>query len=158
MPQTPYTPPEARVSDPLEQYQPKPLSVRRAAMCLWTSAALIGVLTTLQLVGAVSTADLGATAGIGLTTFALLGFVAEKIRAGRGWARWLFLVIYVVGSLGFMALVLFAPQIVLAQPVMWQASNTMQFALQTAALAFMFTRASREWFKTPHAATPARAA
>ena len=117
MAKTPYDPPTARVSDPSEPYGVRPLSVGRAVICLWASAGITGAGTVLQLVGVIPTADLTATIVIGLTTFALLAFVAEKIRAGRGWVRWLFLVIYILGSFGFIATMLFLPQVFLAQPL-----------------------------------------
>jgi hypothetical protein len=118
---------------------------------LWISAAITGLLTALHLFGVMPTSDLGATVAIGLTTFALMGFIAEKIRAGRGWARWLFLVLYVVGLFGFIVSALFAPQGFFSQPVVLQGSAVAQLALQTAALVLLFSRDSREWFRTAHA-------
>jgi hypothetical protein len=125
--------------------------VLRAAKSLWASAAVAAVLTLLQLVGVIATDNIGATAVIGCLTVALLGLMAEKTRAGRGWARWLFLIIYILGSLGFIATVVLAPQVFLAQPALLQGSAVVQFALQTAALAFMFSPSSRQWFRPAHA-------
>ena len=147
MSETPYSPPRARVSDPLEERQPRPLSVTRAAMFLWISAAGTGLLTVLQLIGVIPTDNLGATAAIGLVSFAVLGFIAEKLRTGRGWVRWLFLAIYVFGSLGFVASLILASEAFFSQPLLLQGSAAIQLALQTAALVFMFQRASATWFR-----------
>jgi len=134
-----------------ETHPPQRVSVQRAVICLWISAGLTAVLTALQLVDVIPTIDLGATAAIGLVTFALLAFVAERIRAGNGRARWLYLGLYILGSFGFLSTVSFALQAFLQLPILLQASCVLQFVLQTAALALLFTRESREWLAKPHA-------
>jgi hypothetical protein len=116
-------------------------------MFLWISAAGTGLLAVLQLLGVIPTDNLGATAAIGLFSFALLGFIAEKLRAGRGWVRWLFLAIYVFGGLGFVASLILASEVFFSQPLLLQGSAAIQFALQTAALVLMFQRASATWFR-----------
>ena len=108
-------------------------------------------MTALQVVGVVPTESPLMTAMIGLVTVGLLALVAIKLGAGRGWARWLFLVLYFLGTFGFIILLFLAPQAFLSQPLLGQASATIQVVLQTAALVLMFTRASREWFGAPSA-------
>jgi len=151
MSQTPYAPPTARVSEPPEVLHPKPTSVRRAVVCLWISVALTAALTAFQLVGVVATAEIVQIAVTGVVTAGLLALIAAKLAAGRGWARWLFMALYVFGSLMFVISVLLVPQVFLSTPALLQASAVVQFALQTAALVLMFTHASRQWFKAPHA-------
>ena len=87
----------------------------------------------------------------------MLGFIAEKISAGRNWSRWLFAAVFALGAFGFIASVLLAPQIYLSQLPVLKASTLVQITLQTAALAFMFSSASRQWFKTPRETTRIRA-
>jgi len=81
----------------------------------------------------------------------LLAWVAEKIRGGRSWARWLFLVVYVLGSLSVAAVAVLAPQLFLSQPMLLRGSGVVQFALQTIALVLMFSPTSRHWFGRTHA-------
>lgn len=84
-------------------------------------------------------------------TAGLLALVASKVSAGRGWARWLFLAVWILGSLSGMAVVVLAPQAFLAWPGTVQAIAIVQFVLQTGALVMLFTHASREWFGAPDA-------
>jgi hypothetical protein len=93
------------------------------------------------------------TATIGLVTAGLLGLIAVSISARRGWGRWLFAVIYVLGTLGFVMLVAITPETFRAFPMVLQANMVVQFALQTAALVLMFSSTSRQWFRARHAAT-----
>ena len=152
MPQTPYAPPTARVSDPPEPSK-RPLSVQRAATCLWASAGVTALLTILQGVGIVVTPNVGITVVTGCLTVALLGWIAEQIRAGRVWARWLFLVIYVLGLVAILSVAVFAPQLFLSQTPVLQTSSVVQLAVQTIALVLMFNPESRQWFGRPHAST-----
>jgi hypothetical protein len=93
------------------------------------------------------------TAIIGLLTVGLLAIVAGSISARHGWARWLFAVIYVLGTLGAMVLVVMAPQFFRVLPIVLQVNMVAQFILQTAALILMFSSASRHWFATRHGET-----
>jgi hypothetical protein len=95
----------------------------------------------------------GTTAIIGLGTAGLLALVAGSIGARHGWARWLFAVIYVLGTLGALILVATAPEVFRALPIVLQLNTIAQFILQTAALMLMFSSASRQWFATRHAET-----
>lgn len=126
----------------------KPQSIRRAVTCLWISAGLVALLTVVSWTGA-----LGIPAGVGhtltnLLTFLLLALVAIKINAGRNWARWLFAVVYVLGSLMFLVSLLLAPQVFRSFPAVLQGSTFLQFALQTVALVLLFIDTSGQWFKS----------
>jgi MFS-type transporter involved in bile tolerance (Atg22 family) len=111
-----------------------------------TAAKVLGLV---PLVG--STA--GMTATIGLVTAGLLALIAGSVSARRGWGRWLFAVIYVIGTLGVVMLVLITPETFRTFPLVLQANMVVQFVLQTAALVLMFSSTSRQWFRTRHAAT-----
>ena|SRR5690242_18495616 len=117
--------------------QPQP--VRRAAICLWISAALTLLAMTAQLLGWVSLvgASPGMTVAIGLCAAALLGVVAAGISARRGWARWLFAVVYVFGIFGTMVMVVVTPDTFRALPGVLQANTIAQFILQTVALIYV---------------------
>ena len=131
-----------------------PTSIRRTAFCLWVSAFLALLATLLQVTGIVSSvASPGITLAIGLLTAGLLALVAAKVNTGRGWARWLFLVLYVIG-VPFAALIfLGAPQTFRALPALLQINVVAQSVLQTAAVAFMYTATSRAWFRSARAST-----
>ncbi len=75
----------------------------------------------------------------------------RKSRRGAHWARWLFVVIYALGSAGFSVLFIVMPQEFLSLPIVMQACGLIQVVLQTCALILMFSRASRQWFNAPYA-------
>ena len=152
MARSPYAPPTARISDPQEVRGPIPTSARRAAQFLWASFALSLVLGALYLLGAVPSPNLTLDVATTFGTAALIALIATKVGAGRKWARWLFVVIYVLGSAGFSVLFIVMPQEFLSLPRLLQLSGLVQIILQTCALILMFTRASRQWFKAPYAA------
>ena len=145
--QTPYSPPLAPVRDPAEPELPKPPAIARAAICLWISAAIVVLVTAFALAGSDLRQALPAIL-ISLFTFGLLVLVALKINAGRGWVRWLFLVLWLLGSAMFVVGLVMAPQAFLALPKLDQAVALVQFTLQTAALVFMFLPASGNWLRS----------
>ena len=128
----------------------RPNTVPGAAYCLWASAALVLLVTTAQITGLVAnlSGTVGMAVAIGVGTAALLGVIAWYLSRGRNWARWLFAVIYVIGTLGLLAI---TPEAFLALPTILQANMILQFILQTVALILMFTRASNQWFKAKRA-------
>jgi hypothetical protein len=127
-----------------------PLSVRKAVICLWISVGLGLLMTMAQVTSLVPKvgASTSVTAVIGLTTAGLLALIAVKTNAGQGWARWLFVVLYVIGTLTSIALAVVAPAMFIALPTILQANIIVQFVLQTLALVFMFTSTSRHWSKS----------
>jgi len=131
-----------------------PVSVRRAAACLWASAALALVLTAAQVVWVVKPGDVGVTIGIGVGTAGLLALFAAKISAGRGWARWTYTFIYTFGTLASVVLLLVIPGALRAYPALLLVGTLAQFVLQTTAVVLIFTNASRSWFKAARV-TPA---
>ena len=155
MAQTPYAPPAARVSDPPEARGPVPASLRRAARFLWASFVLSVALAGLYLVDAVPSGNSTVDSVTTIVTAALIALIAVKVGAGRNWARWLFLVIYILGSVMFGVVLIVMPQAFLSMPGLLQVSALAQFTVQTCALVLMFTRPSRRWFQAPRAAASA---
>ena len=126
----------------------KPQSIQRAVACLWVSASLVALLTVASWSGV-----LEIPSGVGptltnLLTFLLIALTAIKVSAGRNWARWLFAVVYVLGSLMFLVSLLLAPQVFRSLPTVLQGSTVVQFVLQTAALVLLFIGTSSQWFRT----------
>ena len=146
MTRTPYAPPAARVSDPPQVRGPTPPSVRRAAQFLWASFVLAAALGVLHLAGAVPSANSTVDAITAMVSAALIALIAAKVGAGRNWARWLYVAIYLLGSAMSVVLLIFMPQAFLSLPGPLQASALVQLLLQTCALVLMFTPASRRWF------------
>lgn len=130
----------------------RPPPVERAVICLWTSVGLTLVVTGLQVFGIVPAPGAVVAAMTGVITAGLLALVALKIARRRGWARWLFLVLYMLGSFAFIVSLLIAPGVFVSMPTLAKGSAILQFGLQTLALAFMFGPVSRQWFKAAHVA------
>ena len=124
----------------------RPGAVRAAVVCLWISVGLALAITAAQVARLLPAADVEMTALIGLASAGLLALIAAMIGAGRGWARWLFAVVYAIGALATVATMLAVPQLYLAMPTLLQVSTAAQFALQTVALVLIFTGASLRWF------------
>jgi len=148
MSQTPYAPPAARVGDAPEPEYPKPAWIGRAVACLWACVVLVLVVAAFELFGVTPSANFLESMVTALVSAALLALIAAKSAAGRGWPRWLFLVLYVIGTLTFGASVLLAPEALQALGAVERISALAQFALQTAALVFLFTPASGQWFRS----------
>lgn len=153
---TPYAPPVARVGDPAERITEKPQSIRLAVLFLWISMGLAVAMQALRLPGylqmmrsgAMMPADLAAQIGGTAISCALVVLVAVKIGAGRGWARWIYLALYMLGMAMTVLTLAMMPrmfQYLSAAPIA-AASIALQTVLQTTALAAMFVRPSRQWF------------
>jgi hypothetical protein len=125
----------------------KPKSVQRAVVCLWISVGLALIVTGAPFIGLLDSPDIVTATITNLVTAGFLALVAAKIGAGRGWARWLFAVVYILGSFAGIVSLLVAPQMFRSSPPILQGSGILQFALQTAAFVLMFTSTSRQWFK-----------
>ena len=126
----------------------KPQSIQRAVTCLWVSANLVALFTVLSWTGA-----LCIPSGVGPTLSNLLVFlyfawIAIKVSAGRNWARWLFAVMYVLGTIMFFVSLLLAPQVFRSMPTVLQGASVVQFALQAVALVLLFIGTSSQWFRS----------
>ena len=131
---------------PNEPSNHPPASVRRAVLCIWISIALVVLLSVGSVLGVADIPSNVATLVTSVLTACLLALVAVKVSAGKGWARWLYAALFVFGSAGFVALALLVPEVFNVLPMALKASGFVQFALQGAAFALMFTQASRQWF------------
>ena len=131
----------------------KPVSVRRAAACLWGSAGLALVLTALEVVLRVKPGNAGETIAIGVITTALLALIAAKTSAGRRWARWLYVFLYTVGTFSFVFVLLVNPGALRAYPTLLLMGTLAQFVLQTTAIVLIFKNSSRQWFDAARAKT-----
>ena len=88
-----------------------------------------------------------------LLTLAFMLFVITKLSAARGWARWVFAVVYLLGSAVTVYLSLFEPQTFRNQPLALQATGLLQLALQTAAMVLLLLPSARQWFRARRAPT-----
>jgi peptidoglycan/LPS O-acetylase OafA/YrhL len=126
---------------------PPPASMRAAIVCLWLSVAIVAVLTLASWANVLGLPNTPSLTVNNLLTLALLVLIAIKISAQRGWARWLFAVLYVLGSLATLYLAVFVPQSFRNLPAMLQVTGLAQLGLQTAAMVLIFLPPSRRWFK-----------
>ena len=129
----------------------KPRSTRWTVILLWTSTGLAALMTLLHLIGVVPTHNAAIRAAIGGIIVALWAFIATMVNSGRGWARWLFVILYVLGSVLEIISMLLVPRLFLAMPHLAQAYSVAQFVLLTVAVILTFTKSSREWFKSARA-------
>jgi peptidoglycan/LPS O-acetylase OafA/YrhL len=135
------------IAMPSETTSTRPKSMQRATICLWLSASLVALLTVASWLGVQGIPSGAQSTTTNVITFALLALIANKVSARRNWARWVFAVIYVLGSAMFLFAALLAPQVFLSMPVVLQSSAIVQFALQTVALILLFVNSSRQWFR-----------
>ena len=124
-----------------------PKAVRLAVTCLATSTALSAVLTIVYWTGLLALPVGGSNFTNGVTC-AWLALATWKIAAGRGWARWLFIAFYVLGSVGMVIIMLVKPEVLHVLPTVLIASAFTQLGLQTAALIFLLSGGSPEWFRS----------
>ena len=148
-----YKPPNAKVGDPPEVSLPRPASVRLAVTCLWLSAAIAVALELWSMFKGPYITLNPMDLAIAAVTAALFAFVATRLGAGRGWARWLFVVFYGIGLVIYLAVMLLQPELL----AIVTASEIVQLALQTTALISMFTRGTRQWLRAMRSARSSRA-
>ncbi len=129
-----------------------PQPVRVACALVWTAAAL-GLLLNVALMFGYVTLP-GAGQGLllqsfsALFSFALLGLLAVKMRAGRNWARWLFAVLVALGVLGILMTTMLAGQLMNAMPAIVWISGAVNTALQLVALFLVFRGEGAAWFRS----------
>lgn len=130
----------------------KPSSIKNAVVLIWVSASIILILT-------LTSAFFGAPIPIGIEevltnfiTVAVLALCAIKTNSGRGWPRWLLLVLFTLGNLMIILAWLFAPQVVEAMPFVSKVVSVLQFIIQLAVLVLLFVQPSRLWFSNVQSA------
>lgn len=124
-----------------------PSALRVAIACLWCSIALVALLTAAAWLGIGGVAYSASLLVNNLLTLALLVLITLKLCAGRGWARWLFAVVYLLGTLMTLYLAVFVPQSFGSLPALLQITGLLQLVLQTAAMVLICIPAARPWFK-----------
>ena len=124
-----------------------PKTIRRAVTCLVISLVLAVVLDVALGTGLLQPPG-GASNVVNFGSAALLALVTWKVAVGRRWARWLFVILYVLGTLAGVIMFLVRPEIFLAWPKVMIASSLVQLALQSAAVAFLFMPTSNAWFRS----------
>jgi hypothetical protein len=145
---TPYSPPLAPVRDPAETEVPKPPAVGWAVRCLWISCGVLVLSTGIALAGIAGPRNMVPLLLTSLFSLGVLVLVALLLNARRGWPRWLYLVVYLLGAASLVAGGLLAPRVFFAMPALDQVTLTAQFGLQTAALVLMFTPAAGRWLRS----------
>jgi hypothetical protein len=143
-----YAPPTAQVADPVEETGERPPAVVNAVRLLWISFGLgmlglfsgpLGIKTTAQ--------GIGALIGAGLV-FAIWAWVIAKIASGRNWARRLFLILLVIGTIFMVTTLPVTARIYAARPVS-AGISLVQTVLEFIAFYFLVTAPAREWFNRP---------
>jgi glucan phosphoethanolaminetransferase (alkaline phosphatase superfamily) len=129
--------------------QPPP--VRAALLCLWLSTGILALLTVAAWANLLSLPNTSSVTVNNLLTLAFMLFVIAKLTAARGWARWVFAVVYLLGSAVTLYLSIFEPQTFRNQPLALQVTGLAQLALQTAAMVLLLMPAARQWFKVQRA-------
>jgi hypothetical protein len=133
----------------------RPSLVTAAERLLWLSAAIAAVFTTAAYVGLLPFRIPGNAVVSNLITVAFIALGAVKIGAGRNWARWLMLVVFVLGSLMLPLAMIFAPQVLRSMPTLLVLVGFIQFVIQLAALILVLMPASKGWFQpTAQVAAP----
>ena len=149
-PHDPFQPPKAPLEVPVDK-GPRPKRVKTGALLIATAAVLSFIVNAAMWAGLVRfpNSPQGTLTDIvsALVTLTLLGFLAWKIYAGRNWARLLFSVLVVLGVLGFVISVPFAPELMKTIPPSLWVTSTIQTGLQVVALFLVFTGDAPPWFR-----------
>ena len=145
MAQSPYSPPAAPVGDPPEPQHafPKPRQVSIAVACLWWSLALAVPSLYFEGQRLESTGELIFFAAIMLLVFGFVAYLNVKISQGRNWARWLFLVLVVVGVASF----LIPDDSNRAVSLVESGLTVVSFVLDGVALYLLFSWPGALWFR-----------
>jgi hypothetical protein len=135
----------------LQTHTNQPPSVRAALACLWLSTAVLTLLTIAAWANLLALPNTASTTVNNLLTLVFMLLVIVKLTAGRGWARWVFAVVYFLGSAVTVYLSVVQPQIFRDQPLALQVTGLLQLALQTVAMVLLVVPASRQWFAAQRA-------
>ncbi len=124
-----------------------PPPVRAALVCLWLSTGILALLTIAAWASLLALPNSASVTVNSLLTLAFMLFVIAKLTAGRGWARWVFGVVYLLGSAVTVYLSIFEVQTFRNQPIALQATGLAQLALQTAAMVLLLMPSAWQWFR-----------
>jgi hypothetical protein len=129
----------------------QPSSVRAALACLWLSTGILALLTIAAWANVLALPNTASVTVNNLLTLLFMLLVIVKLTAGRGWARWVFAVVYLLGSAVTVYLSVVEPQIFRNQPLALQVTGLVQLALQTVAMVLLVVPTSRQWFAAQRA-------
>ena len=153
MSRNPYAPPQAQTTEvipPTEGRGPQPQQVIWAVRLLWMTPAL-GVAAlpfTWPSVRAQTTIlSLASVVFIFAFTLALYGALAFAIGRAKNWARLAFMLLFIVGTLGFPSLFETAFKGGILRGLLVIVQTITQFA----AIVLLFTAPARGWFRKPKA-------
>ncbi len=124
----------------------RPRSINWAINLLWISAGIVALATLAAMVGLIS---LRLSTEIVIVDFVMIGFMvlcAVTLRAGRSWPRWLYLAIFVIGTLDIVFDSKLTLQGFLAMPVWLMLVGITHTTVQIAILVLVFSPSSRTWF------------
>ena len=151
----PYRPPAANLEAPRPERGPAPRSVKLAVALLLFSAACSIAITLAMLAGVLpspaspSPAMDAASAGLGLV---INIFLAYKIYTGRNWARWVFTILWLLGTIGLMLSFTFLRT--LGSEEVWKSvpwttwiGAGIQTLIQVVAIVCLFLGESSKWFR-----------
>lgn len=150
MERNPYAPPVSAVADPVEVRAERPPEVTLAVKLLWASffLGLVALFYQPALKNAAAPGQwVGVLIGMAII-FGLWAWVISKIARGRNWARVLFLVI---GILGTVINLLATPMVLSfykAQPLSGVIA-LINFVLEIYTIYLLLTAPARAWFKQP---------
>jgi len=82
-----------------------------------------------------------------ILTIAMLLFFANKLSAGRNWARWVVIVVFALGVVFVILAVVFVPNAFRSLSVSSLVVMITQTVLQTVSLLLLFSRESVVWFR-----------
>lgn len=127
-----------------------PKAIKTAVSCLWASVAL-GFVTALVKLASVRTAEPAVSTNfVLLLVFGFIAFLIFKISAGKNWARIVFLILFLIGSVTSLPSMLYQ---FLHLPVIGL-SSLAQVGLQGYGLYILFRSPSNSWFRSAVTASP----
>ena len=129
----------------------RPSQVSIAVKLLWYSLGLGIVNTLIDYQFLVSQGSIAFTITVTAFTLGILALLIWKISAGRNWARIIFLVVFLLGGLGYLFAAMndptdpsFNP---FARSMLAGLISLLQLAFQLVSLRFIFTKPGASWFK-----------
>jgi hypothetical protein len=127
-----------------------PKTIKTAVSCLWASVAL-GFVTALVKLASVKTAEPAVSTNfVLLFIFGFIAFLILKISAGKNWARIVFLILFLIGSVTSLPGMLYQ---FLHLPVIGL-SSLAQVGLQGYGLYILFRSSGNNWFRPAVTASP----
>jgi hypothetical protein len=121
----------------------RPGSVGTAVTVLWVSLGVGIAKVALDFANLRAMAPMGFTLFVLVATFAVLILLVLKIAAGRNWARIVFLVLFIVGTVPTLPVV----RDELERAPLVGALSILQILLQIWALVLLFTKPGSAWFR-----------